>query len=187
MAAGDDLILARHGLSQRRFLLAVGSMNPTKNLAMLVRAWAALARDDVTLVVVGGGNARVFAASDLPRTANVLMLGSVDDAALVALYRHAAGLVFPSLYEGFGLPPLEAMAGGCPVAASRAASLPEVCADAALMFDPLDPAAMAEAMRSVLDDAALAGTLRERGRRRAAEFTWDRSAAALLQALEAVA
>ena len=94
---------------------------------------------------------------------------------LVALYRRAAALVFPSLYEGFGLPPLEAMACGCPVACSAIPSLAEVCGDAALTFDPHDPAAIAAAVAAVLDDPE---PWRARGMARAAAFTWDRTAAA---------
>ena len=99
--------------------------------------------------------------------------GNVTLDELVSLYRRAAALVFPSRYEGFGLPPLEAMACGCPVACSDAASLPEVCGDAARAFDPDDAAAMAAAVADVLDDPE---PWRARGLARAAGFTWERSA-----------
>jgi glycosyltransferase involved in cell wall biosynthesis len=92
---------------------------------------------------------------------------------LVSLMRRASALVFPSLYEGFGLPPLEAMACGCPVACSDAAALPEVVGDAARLFDPHDPAAIADAVREVLDDPA---PWTERGLARAARFSWDETA-----------
>ena len=181
--APDMSVLTSNGLTDRPFLLAVGSANPTKRLVALVRAWAGLARHDARLVIAGGSRPQVFASSERPSVAGVVELGPVGDPELKALYGAAAGLVFPSVYEGFGLPPLEAMACGCPVAASSAASVPEVCGDAALMFDPMDESALAEAMSALLDDAALRDHLRERGAARAAAFRWDDSASTLLKAL----
>jgi glycosyltransferase involved in cell wall biosynthesis len=101
----------------------------------------------------------------------------VADQTLAVLYRLAAVFVFPSLYEGFGLPPLEAMASGTPVVTSNVSSLPEVVGDAALLIDPYDPEAIAGAIRMVLNDAALRDHLRERGLARAREFSWQRSVA----------
>lgn len=184
-APGSPEMRTRLGLASQRYLLAVASRNPTKNLPALLRAWAGLRRSDARLVLVGAANRQVFAATDLPAAQSVLALGAVDDATLRALYEGAAGLVVPSLYEGFGLPPLEAMALGCPVAAARVASLPEVCGDAALWFDPHDERAIAVALGRLLDDAALVATLRERGPVQAARWSWDAAAAALLQALAA--
>ena len=187
----DPSILDRHGLRGRRFLLAVGSANPTKNLERLRAAFARLADDELQLVIVGGVNARVFADAGEGRAAvapsRVLNTGALGDPTLKALYQHALALVFPSMYEGFGLPPLEAMACGCPVAAAHAASLPEVCGDAALMFDPLSVDDIAMALRRLVDDAALRARLVQAGSAQAVRFTWDRSAAALLSELEALA
>jgi glycosyltransferase involved in cell wall biosynthesis len=98
---------------------------------------------------------------------------------------HTMALVFPSLYEGFGLPPLEAMALGCPVVAARAASLPEVCGDAALYVDPHSIGSIADGMRRVLDDDALCARLAAAGRARAATMTWRAAAERLLEALDA--
>jgi glycosyltransferase involved in cell wall biosynthesis len=100
----------------------------------------------------------------------------VDEETLVALYNLAAALVFPSFYEGFGLPVLEAMACGTPVVAANAASLPEVVGDAGLLVDPHSPEALADAIARVLDDRALAADLRVRGLERAQQFTWERTA-----------
>ena len=183
--APDPAVLTGHGLLERPFLLAVGSANPTKNLAALIRVWRHLRRSDARLVIAGGANARVFAVGGLPEASGVIALGPIDDATLKALYGAAAGLVFPSLYEGFGLPPLEAMACGCAVACSDAASLPEVCGDAALSFDPHDDAAMAAAMCTLLDDGAARERLRVLGRVRAGRFRWDAAGNRLLAALEA--
>ena len=184
----DDSVLVRHDLRDRPFLLAVASANPTKNLAALVDAFATLAVPDLRLVIVGAANDRVFApgggGSDPP---GVVRTGPLADASLKALYRHAVALVFPSSYEGFGLPPLEAMAQGCPVAASNAASLPEVCGDAALYFDPTSQAAIADAITRLLGDSALRTRLRDSGRGQASRFSWAASATRLRAALEGVA
>src|SRR5262249_44944457 len=108
---------------------------------------------------------------------HVRFFGFVSDQTLAALYRLANVFVFPSLYEGFGLPPLEAMASGTPVIASNVSSLPEVVGDAALLIDPYEPAAIADAMRRLLTDVQLREDLRRRGFARAREFSWERSIA----------
>lgn len=178
----DPTILERLGVAPRRFLLAVGSPHPNKNLARLLDAYRRLgAADTVPLVIVGAGNDRIFAAdgaeADPPGT---IRAGALPDPALKALYRHARALVFPSLYEGFGLPPIEAMGEGCPVVASALPPIREVCGEAALLVDPASVDAIAGAMRRVLDDDALCAALRDAGLRRAAGRTWDAAAARLL-------
>lgn len=160
------------------FLLAVGSRNPTKNLARVEQAFAQAAADrpDLHLVLVGEARAAVFrsdgGAIDDAAHARIHRLGRVDDARLLALYRHARALVFPSLTEGFGLPPLEAMHAGCPVVASRCGALAEVCGDAALVVDPMSVEAIASAMLRVLDDAQLVAHLQAAGRAQAARWRW---------------
>ncbi|HET8813273.1 MAG TPA: glycosyltransferase, partial [Gaiella sp.] len=126
-------------------------------------------RPELRLVLTGVGHD----AARLP--AGVESLGGVPTSELVSLYRRAAALVFPSLYEGFGLPPLEALACGCPVASSDAGSLPEVLDDAAVLFDPEDPSAIAAGVAEVLDRA---GELSALGPPRAAAFTWEATARA---------
>jgi glycosyltransferase involved in cell wall biosynthesis len=143
---------------------------PHKNHRRLFEAFAILRRErpGLRLVLTGGGH-----SGTVPEGVEVRGHVSADE--LVGLYRCASALVFPSLYEGFGQPPLEAMACGLPVASSQAASLPEICGDAARLFDPEDVAAIAAAVRDVLDDPE---PWRARGFARAAEFTWERSARA---------
>jgi glycosyltransferase involved in cell wall biosynthesis len=143
---------------------------PHKNHVRLFEAFAALrqTRPKLRLVLTGGGHERL---GRLPQ--GVESLGVVTAEELASLYRRAACLVFPSLYEGFGLPPIEAMACGCPVAASTAGAIPEVCGDAAALFDPEDVEAMASA---IVDADKRRDALRAKGFARAAVFTWDESA-----------
>ncbi|MFG6456929.1 glycosyltransferase family 4 protein [Roseateles sp. BYS96W] len=181
----DTSVLERLQLSPRGFLLAVGSLNPTKNFGRLIKAYATSAlADRLPLVIVGAVNRDVFRAdgpvADHP---NVRWAGPVPDGQLRALYEAAAAFVFPSLYEGFGIPPLEAMRCGCPVVASRASSIPEVCGDAADYFDPLDPSAMIAAIVALLDDPARRQALVSRGLTRADAFSWDHAAERLRDAL----
>lgn len=169
-----------HGIDHERFhpgpearepfLLYPARRWPHKNHERLFAAFALLrqARPELQLVLTGGGQWG-------PLPAGVEARGIVPQADLASLYRRAAAVVFPSLYEGFGQPPLEAMACGCPVACSDAASLPEVTADAAALFDPSDPASIAAAVELVLADPA---PFSARGLDRAAAFTWERAAAA---------
>ena len=143
---------------------------PHKNHQRLFEAFAALreTRPRLRLVLTGGGLERLE-----PLPEGVESLGIVSSAKLASLYRRAACLVFPSLYEGFGLPPLEAMACGCPVVASRTGAIPEVCGDAAVLFDPTSVDAIAGA---VLEADDRREELREKGLARAAQFTWDETA-----------
>jgi glycosyltransferase involved in cell wall biosynthesis len=165
---GIDHALFHPGTAPREpFLLYPAKPWPHKNHARLLEAFALLRqeRPELRLVLTGGG--------DLPQQEGVEQLGRVSLDELAGLYRRASALVFPSLYEGFGQPPVEAMASGLPVAASNAASLPEVCGDAARLFDPESPAQIAAAVGAVLDDPE---PWRARGLERAAQFTWERSA-----------
>ena len=178
--APDHAILERYGLAPRRYVLAVGSLAAHKNLRALAPLAEKLSRRGLALVVVGGIAPHVFGGevAGLPEPA--IYLGRMSDAALRALYESAAGLVFPSRYEGFGIPPVEAMACGCPVVAA-AASVREVCGDGALYADPDDPEAIAAAVLRIVEDEALAQDLRRRGRDRVATLTWDDAAAQLVR------
>lgn len=174
----DPSVLTRLGLDTPgapRYVLAVGSQSPNKNFAAVLQAMDLLDDPDVLLVAAGGGDARIYAPSALAHP-RLRRTGYVSDAQLRALYEGAACFVFPSFYEGFGLPPLEAMCCGCPVIVSDRASLPEVCGPAALYCDPADPTTLAAQLRRLLGSAALAGELRAAGHARASQFTWDRAA-----------
>lgn len=182
----DASILERLGVPGRRFVLAVSSLNPNKNFGVVVRASQRLRRDDLVFAVAGGANPRVFAgAQTLPES--VVHLGYVTDAQLRSLYEAAACFVFPSKYEGFGLPPVEAMALGCPVVAARAASMPEVLGEAASYFDPDDADGLAARIAELVDHAETSDRMRDRGRTRSAQLTWEKCAATLWQRAVAAA
>jgi len=165
----------RLGLEPGKYVLAVGSVKPNKNFALLGQALRLLEGFPWQIAVAGSRDASVFQSAE-PPPGNVRMLGYVHDMELAFLYRHAAWFVLPSLYEGFGLPALEAMANGCPVLAARAASIPEVCGEAAVYFDPHDAASLAHALRRVVDEPALRRRVLEHAQRRLALYSWRANA-----------
>ncbi len=171
----------RLGLPER-FLLFLGALEPRKNVAALVRALGALwAHGERVPLVIGGAegwrNDEVYAEVQRLGLADaVRFIGYVNQGDLAALYGAATAFVYPSLFEGFGLPPLEAMACGAPVLCSNTSSLPEVIGDAALTVDPRATDELTAALRRVLDDADVRASLREAGQRRAALFSWERMA-----------
>jgi len=185
LATGDDITRVRERYQLTGpFVLYSGNIKPHKNLDRLIEAFSLLRSEhgaDVTLVILGDE------ASKYPKLRrlvhrhqlhkHVRFLGFVPDQTLAALYRLAAVFVFPSLYEGFGLPPLEAMALGTPVIVSNVSSLPEVVGDAALLIDPRQPAEIAAALNRVLTDTNLRDDLIRRGLARVQDFSWTRSAA----------
>ena len=174
----DSRILARLGLEGQTYVLAVGSLTPNKNFNGVARAATLLTDLDVKVVAAGGANTRVFNRAMLSNDM-LIAAGYVTDGELRALYENAACFVFPSFYEGFGLPPLEAMHCGCPVLVSDRASLPEVCGEAAVYCDPDDPADIAQQIRRILTSTVLRSELRAAGLEHARQFSWSRSAAAL--------
>jgi glycosyltransferase involved in cell wall biosynthesis len=164
---------------ERPFLLYVGNVKPHKNLSGLIEAFALIAdQTNHDLLIVGkregfitGDEASSIEAAKLE--GRVHFTGRVSDELLKQYVAHAEALVFPSLYEGFGLPPLEAMAAGCPVIVSSVASLPEVCGDAALYCDPYQPRDIASKILELLSDDSSRRALKLRGRVRARKFTWE--------------
>ena len=184
-ANGAASLPALPPLVKAPFFLHVGDLHERRNLVMLVGALLAVRRlggpcAAASLVLAGvdrGVGAQLRAACAESGAAEaVVLLGSVQDDVLRALYRAAVGLVYPSLYEGFGLPLVEAMAAGTPVVGARAASIPEVVGDAALLLDPRDATAWRDALSRLVTDQSLREDLRARGRARAAAFTWERTA-----------
>ena len=189
-------VLKRWGLQEQRFVLYVGGISPHKNLAALVDAFSELRGraefSDVRLVLVGDYAGDVFYSAyeplrrrveELGLRETVCFTGYVADSDLVHLYNTAACFVLPSLWEGFGLPVLEAMACGAPVIVSNRGALPEVIASAGLLFDPDLPGALCAVLRRLLGSDALQAELRRLGPSRAAEFSWERAATQAIDAL----
>ncbi|MBR0657401.1 glycosyltransferase family 4 protein [Plastoroseomonas arctica] len=178
-APADPAALDRHGLRPGGYALAVGSRAQHKNLGALSASAQLLAARGMTLAIVGSLDASVFRQGadgvDFP----ALALGRVSDAELRALYESAACLLFPSRYEGYGLPPVEAMACGCPVLAAPGHAVEEICGDAALYADCATPAGPAAALARLLDETGLAADLRARGLQRAQPLRWENAAAGL--------
>lgn len=186
-APADPGVLERQGLARGAYGLCVGNQTANKNVAAAIGAFLALDRPGLKLVIVGAGEARIFGDHALAEDPRIVSAGFLSDGELRALYENAAFLCFPSRYEGFGIPVVEAMALGCPVIASNAAAIPETAGDAALLVAPDDIEGFRAAMARVLDEPGLADDLRRRGLERARTFSWDRSAAVLEDLLEAEA
>ena len=169
----------------RPYVLFVGRRSEHKNFDRFVRVWAEMRglRDSFLIVCFGWGR---FTESEQRTIAQLGLSHSIvwmsgSDVLLASLYAHAQALIYPSLYEGFGLPPLEAMHYGCPVVCSNSSSLPEVVGDAAVTVDTADPGALANGMAAAIGDSALRTRLVLAGRAREAGFTWDRTAAATVE------
>lgn len=205
LAAGDEFspvtdpavlaeTRARYGLGER-YILYLGGLDQRKNVLQVVRAFAALFRQSedshLQLFIAGDptrGSGPLFPdprplAAELGITSQVIY-GFVEEKDKAAIYSGASLFVFPSLYEGFGLTPLEAMSCGTPVICSNCTSLPEIVGNAAISLDPHDTQAWVQAMKCVLDDPSLQADLRDRGLRRAAQFSWRKSAAETLAVYE---
>lgn len=181
-----DSVLESARLAPQQYVLAVGNLAVHKNLGALTQLAALLAERGLRLVITGGFDNSTFAGSASHRLpADAIYVGRVSDEALKALYASAACFVFPSLYEGFGLPAVEAMACGCPVVAADVPGLRETCGDAALYCDPSQPAEIAAQVLRIVEDKALATCFQEAGLRRAARYRWADAADALLDVIVA--
>ncbi len=181
---------ALRATTERPYVLAAGTLEPRKNLERLLAAWDALepgVRDAHDLVLVGPTGWEADAILARASSAGVRVAGFVSDEELAALYAGCAVFCYPSLYEGFGLPVLEAMCAGAPVVTSNISSLPEVAGGAALLVDPLSSEAIARGLASLLTDAAERTRLAAAGRARAAQFSWERTAAGLRDVLRRIA
>jgi glycosyltransferase involved in cell wall biosynthesis len=179
----------RYGIQGEYFFSTGPFNNPRKNLPALLSAWRSLqpARRGLALVIAGGAGPVFRKGTDFDRPENVFFLGYVPDQDLAALYSGALAFVYPSLYEGFGLPVLEAMACGAPVIAGDRTALPEVVGEAGLRFDPDDVGGLTAALEGLIRDAGLRETLAQRGRERAVLFSWQRTANNIWRVLAEVA
>lgn len=178
----DDSVLDALGVERGRYFLFVGNPAPNKNLDVLLRAFARLERPGAKLVVAGSLDRSVFGGEGAAAAEGVVLAARRSDAEIAALYANAAAHVFPSLYEGFGIPPLEAMASGCPVIASDIPVLREVCGGAASYFPALDAGGLAELMRRHWDTPQRSPAQQAASAERVARFTWRESARRLADA-----
>lgn len=169
--APDTSILEQNGLEKGSFVLGVSSRSIIKNFDGLSKAFRKLARPKMKLAIAGMRRDRLFGTGSTDVDDGVVQLGYVTDAQLRCLYENAALFAYPSFYEGFGIPPVEAMSCGCPVLVARGSSLPEACGEAAVYCDPSDISDIANGIARVLDDPELAQSLREKGLARAAQLT----------------
>jgi glycosyltransferase involved in cell wall biosynthesis len=179
------------------FILFVGNVKPHKNIRGLMEAFKIVRQSglaEMRLVIVGKKEGFITADretflmldADAELRQNIQFTGYVESEDLPALYNHAALFVFPSFYEGFGLPPLEAMACGCPVVASKAASIPEVCGDAAYYVDPSNVESIAQGISEVLTNRHLREGLTAKGRERIKRFSWEQAAQEHIRVLDEV-
>jgi glycosyltransferase involved in cell wall biosynthesis len=189
-AIGDLETVRQKYLLPERYFLFIGTLQPRKNIARLVQAyrlWKTAHPNDPAELVLAGGKGWLFDPAWVEGIQGVHLTGYIDDADKGALYAGALGLLFPSLYEGFGFPVIEAMHCGTPVIASNTSSLPELIGEAGLLVDPLNVDNIAAALDKLSDDQTLHQMLRERGLIQAATFTWKHAAQQALNALELAA
>lgn len=172
----------------RKFILTVGSLEPRKNLTKLFNSWNHLYKDMQGMpLVVAGGFGRVFRSINLSNSPlQVRLLGYVNDKELRALYTGAFAFIYPSLYEGFGLPPLEAMACGTPVVISNTASLPEVAGDAAFYIEPDDVNSIGYGIRRIVEDDQLRSQLILEGFKQAKKYQWESTSKSIWQLIQSV-
>jgi glycosyltransferase involved in cell wall biosynthesis len=171
----------------RPFVLALGSRSRNKNTDLLIAIAPALRRQGVSVVLAGDANHRVFGQSSAAKPADVVALGRVADEDIAFLFSQAMCFVFPSFYEGFGIPAIEAMACGCPVIAAASSALPEVLGEAAIYCPPDDPQAWHAAIVGLSRNPNLRQELVLRGRERASRYSWDAAARRLLEVIRGLA
>ena len=180
----DISLLQKNHLLDKRFILLVSSMSPHKNFITTLQAIEQLADTEIYFVIVGINYPKVFMPPKLQSSEKVMHLGFVSDSELKALYEHAFCFLHPTLYEGFGLPPLEAMACGCPVVLSNTTALPEIFGDAALYFDPSDPEDIASKVKQLINSHQLQKELIQKSKQHAELFSWKKCAQDIYKVLE---
>ncbi|WP_375443771.1 glycosyltransferase family 4 protein [uncultured Fibrella sp.] len=171
------------------YILAVSSIDPRKNFKGLIQAFKAGNFGNTRLVIVGSEH-KVFANNDLKQLvandSRIVFTGYIDDNELIELYQNACVFAYPSYFEGFGIPPLEAMACGCPTLVSNTTSLPEVCGDASIYVDPYDINSITEGLSKILSDKNLSNTLVKRGYERLSKFSWHQSSIKLISIIDSL-
>lgn len=183
----DDQVWKDRFSTSKPYILAVGSHSFHKNSTGVIKALELMPDAPVQLVMIGGVFSKVFRSMSHSENLSVQRLGYVSDANLRSLYSHAVAFIYPSFYEGFGLPPLEAMACGCPVIVSNRASLPEVCGDAAEYCNPEDPSDIFRAIRRVIDDENHRAELIQKGKAQVTKFNWKSAAETIWEEIEKLA
>ncbi|WP_461672890.1 glycosyltransferase family 4 protein [Priestia megaterium] len=171
----DDTILHEHCLTENNYALFVSSLNPNKNFDILEKVADTMKAEKFKIVIAGGTDPKIFNINT-SMNKEIIYVGYVTDSQLKSLYKNAGCFIFPSLYEGFGLPPLEAMSVGCPVIVSDKASLPEVCKDAALYIDPRNPKDIINKINTILFNESLQNQMKENGIKRSNYFRWEKGA-----------
>lgn len=179
----DKSVLNRLGLAPKQYFLFVGSLSPNKNLMRTIEAFASITHSGRRLLVVGAPEASFFRAGSYPIAPGVIFAGYLSDGEIAALYSDAVALIFPSLYEGFGIPPLEAMTHGCPVLAADIPSVREVCGSSAIYFDPLDIDSIARALSCAANGVAPFPPAKRDAMIRCSHYTWSNSARSLVAAI----
>lgn len=180
----DKSILQRLDLIGSRFIMTVGNQTPNKNLETAIRAFEAVQEPGLKLVIVGAGDSRIFGQATTTNRSDIIMAGYISDAELRGLYEGAELLIFPSIYEGFGIPPMEAMALGCPVVASNTSAIPEVTGPAAKLVEPYDVAGFASQIQCILRDNELRSSLIAAGHDQASKYNWQKTASDLCALIE---
>jgi len=173
----------------QKYILAVSSLNYQKNFHSLVKAFNHIDDKSAKLYIVGGINknfASIELLSEIEKNTNIVFKGRVDDDELIELYSNAICFVYPSLYEGFGIPPLEAQACGCPVVCSNSASLPEVCRDSVIYFNPFDIEDIKEKIEFVMYNENIQNELRNKGFENVKRFSWEESAKKIIEIIERI-
>lgn len=182
----ENKIINDNSLKQIPYILAVSSMNPNKNFKSIIKALEVIDKK-YKVVIAGGVNPKVFKSSSTEDLGeNILHVGYVSDGELRTLYEHASIFVYPSFYEGFGLPPLEAMSLGCPVIVSERASMPEICDNAAIYCNPDNPMDIAQKIQLLMDNDDLRIEMSEKGVIRSTNFSWEKSAQQVLDIIRSI-
>ncbi|MCF7814793.1 MAG: glycosyltransferase family 4 protein [Candidatus Cloacimonetes bacterium] len=165
---------------EKDYIIAVGTLEPRKNLKIVLEVFSKIKTEfqDIQFVIVGkkGWKINQFLKEIKKIENDIIVTGYVDDGDLPRLYSGASVMIFPSIYEGFGLPPLEAMQCGCPVVCSNTSSLPEVCGEAAILFDPENPEELEDAMKIVLSDKDIRKKMKKKGLEQSSKFSWQKCA-----------